>query len=49
MSSGIGHEVTAEHVMSSPVAAKARKIVALSEGVRSDGVFARQIRRKSRA
>ena len=43
---GIGVDVTIEQVVSSPAAVAVRKIVALSEVARSEGVFARQLRRK---
>jgi hypothetical protein len=43
---GIGVEATAGQVLASPAAAAVRKFVALSEVARSDGVFARQLRRK---
>ena len=38
--------VTMDHVVTNPVAGKVHQLVALSEGLGKDGVFARQARRK---
>ena len=46
LQAGIGVEATVKQVLSSPAALTVRKFVALSEVARSDGVFARQLRRK---